>query len=104
MDNLWIYVDNLILICYFNSERGQGYMDFIVDFLTGVFLIGTSVLDGLGALFTAAIGIMYGGTPAVITPIGYVVIAVVAVPLAIGVFNWLLGQLKKLKPAPGGKK
>ena len=79
-------------------------MEFIVDFLAGIFSIGASVLDGLGALFTSAIGIMYGGTPAVITPIGYVVIAVVAVPLAIGVFNWLLGQLKKLKPAPGGKK
>jgi nucleoside recognition membrane protein YjiH len=80
-------------------------MEFITGFLEGLFDVGAVVLSGVGELFSSAIGVVYGGTPTpAITDIGWVIIAVFGVPLAIGVFNWLLGQLRKIKPAPGSAK
>lgn len=79
-------------------------MEFMSEFVAGLFAIGVEGLTGLGSLFTAAIGVMYAGTPAVITPIGWVVTGVIGIPLGANVLTWLLSQLKKIKPAPGSAK
>ena len=54
----------------------------IADFVGGIFDVVAEVTTGLGTTLTAVFGMVYGGEPAALTPLGMVLIIIVGAPMA----------------------
>ena len=75
----------------------------IVDFVGGIFDVVADVISGLGTTLTAVFGMIYGGEPAALTPLGLVLIIIVGAPMAWGLLNYVIGLFRSIRPF-GGKK
>lgn len=75
----------------------------IVDFVGGIFDVVAEVTTGLGTTLTAIFGMVYGGEPAALTPLGLVLIIIVGAPIAWGLLNYVIGLFRSIRPF-GGKK
>lgn len=75
----------------------------IVDFVGGIFDVVAEVTTGLGTTLTAIFGMIYGGTPAALTPLGIVVIIIVGAPMSWGLLNYVIGLFRSIRPF-GGKR
>ena len=69
----------------------------VVDIITDLFSVVSAVLTGLGTNLTAVFGLLYGGTPAALTPLGSVVILIVGAPLAWGLLNYVIGLFRSIR-------
>ena len=69
----------------------------VADIITDLFSVVSSVLTGLGTNLTAVFGLLYGGTPAALTPLGSVVILIVGAPLAWGLLNYVIGLFRSIR-------
>lgn len=74
------------------------------DIIGEIFTVVAAVVTGLGATLTSIFGLLYGGTPAALTPLGILVALIVAAPIAYMVLAWVVGQFKKIKIFGGAKK
>lgn len=72
------------------------------EILTELFSIAGSVVTGLGTLFTSVFALIYSGTA--LTPLGTIIILVVAAPLAYMVLAWVISLFRKVKVFGGAKK
>jgi len=75
----------------------------IADFVGGIFDVVAEVTTGLGTTLTAVFGMVYGGEPAALTPLGMVLIIIVGAPMAWGLLNYVIGLFRSIRPF-GGKK
>ena len=69
----------------------------IVDIITDLFSVVSEVITGLGTSLTAVFGLLYGGTPAALTPLGTVVILIVGAPLAWALLNYVIGLFRSIR-------
>lgn len=74
------------------------------DILTEVFSVASSVVTGLGTLFTSVFALIYDSTGGNLTALGTIIILVVAAPLAYMVLAWVISLFRKVKVFGGAKK
>ena len=73
------------------------------DFIAELFVVVGAVITGLGTTFTSIFGMLYGGTPAALTPLGVLVALGVGAPVAYLILAWIVSLFKRVKIFGGAK-